>query len=161
MQRFLRSERIVVFFSGLCLALITSTVHAMPDGQAMLTRTLFKQLDELHDELHLSSEQESLWQSARMHSKQAERDIRENNRRFTRLSEQELASDAPRLSELSAALDDLLKQNQAMHKEVRTLWLGFYDGLAASQKRVVRDALQRQLARLKTFQQLRDFFGGN
>ena len=100
----------------------------MPDGQAMLTRTLFKQLDELHDELHLSSEQESLWQSARMHSKQAERDIRENNRRFTRLSEQELASDAPRLSELSAALDDLLKQNQAMHKEVRTLWLGFYDG---------------------------------
>ena len=161
MQRFLRSERIVVFVSGLCLALITSTVYAMPDGQAMLTRTLFKQLDELHDELRLSSEQESLWQSARMHSKQAERDIRENNRRFTRLSEQELASDAPRLSELSAALDDLLKQNQAMHKEVRTLWLGFYDGLAASQKRVVRDALQRQLARLKTFQQLRDFFGGN
>ena len=133
----------------------------MPDGQAMLTRTLFKQLDELHDELHLSSEQESLWQSARMHSKQAERDIRENNRRFTRLSEQELASDTPRLSELSVALDDLLKQNQAMHKEVRTLWLGFYDGLAASQKRVVRDALQRQLARLKTFQQLRDFFGRN
>jgi periplasmic protein CpxP/Spy len=133
----------------------------MPEGQAMLTQTLFKQLDALHDDLHLSPAQEVLWQTARVKSQQTERDIRDNNRQFTRWSERELASETPRLSELSTALDELLQKNQSLHKEVRRLWLGCYDSLARQQKLIVRDALQRQLARLKTFQQMRDFFGRN
>lgn len=159
MQRFFRSRDILlVIFFGLFLALAVNTGYAMPEGQSFLTRTLFKQLDDLHDDLRLSPEQELLWQTARMQSKKTERSIRDNNRDFTRFSERELGSEAPRLYELSKALDDLLERNQAIHKELRVLWLRCYEGLEESQKKKVRDALQRQLGRLKTLQQFRDFF---
>ncbi len=158
MQKFFRSLGIFVVVSALFLDQAVNPAIAMPEGQSILTRTLFKQLDDLHDELHLAPEQELLWQTARTKSKQTERGIRDNNSEFTRFSERELASETPRLYELSKALDDLLARNQAMHKELRLLWLRCYEGLAESQKRIVRTALQRQIARLKSFQEFRDFF---
>jgi hypothetical protein len=150
--------RIPKLICGVYLILACGFVVAAPEGQSMLTQTLFKQLDELHDNLKLSSEQELLWSLARMQSLQTERDIRENNRSFTRLSEHTLQSETPPLADLSLALDDLLMRNQALHKKVRILWLNCYNSLGKPQKLVVHGALQRQLARLKTFQQLRDFF---
>ena len=97
MQRFFQSRDILlVIFFGLFLALAVNTGYAMPEGQSFLTRTLFKQLDDLHDDLRLSPEQELLWQTARRQSKKTERSIRDNNRDFTRFSERELGSEAPR-----------------------------------------------------------------
>jgi Spy/CpxP family protein refolding chaperone len=73
----------------------------------------------------------------------------------------ELAKTEPDLAAVAAASDNVQAQGQALRKSVRAQWLALYATFSPDQKAVVRDALQKRIAKAESFRQkMQDRFSG-
>lgn len=65
----------------------------------------------------------------------------------------ELAAAEPNLEAVAKLADDLQQQDHAARVAVRTQWLNLYKMFNAEQKAVVRDLIQKRIARVEQFRQ--------
>ena len=132
---------------------------AMEDGRLIRAQMVFDQLEKIEDRLDLSPAQQPLWESASRKTQEIRAQIRENIRDTIAWSEAELGRHDPNLAEMSRRMGDMQQRNQVLRQDLNAAWLQLYDNLSPSQKLLVRDALKKQIGRLKMFQQLRERLG--
>jgi len=111
--------------------------------------------------LNLNTSQQTMFDAAVAQSKAAHEQGRALMQKVKDAMTAELAKAEPDLAAIAAAADDARAQGQALRKQVRTQWLNLYATFSPDQKAVVRDLLQKRMARMDSFRQkMRDHFQG-
>jgi hypothetical protein len=117
-----------------------------------------RRLDAVHDKLHLSQEQQALWDAARKKSIEVQVGVRASKIALTDLAETELERALPDLAMIARKLEEVEQHNLASERETRALWLKVYESLTPEQTAVARDAIKGALKRYRFLQNLRDRF---
>jgi Spy/CpxP family protein refolding chaperone len=146
---------LLVFFG---VSLVAANVSADTAKEEPAARGLLRELEKLHEKLHLKPEQETLWEIARRKSVETQTEVRAAKRALIEQSEIELERPTPDLGEIERKFEAVEQHNLLLERESRGLWLKLYDALTPEQKGIVRNALKSQLARYKLFQNLRQRF---
>jgi Spy/CpxP family protein refolding chaperone len=111
--------------------------------------------------LNLNTSQQTMFDAAVAQSKAAHDQGRALMQKVKDAMTAELAKTEPDLAAIAAAADDARAQGQALRKQVRTQWLNLYATFSPEQKAVVRDMLQKRMARMESFRQkMREHFQG-
>ena len=124
-------------------------MHGMHRGIEMLPRML----ERAKESLHLNTSQQTMWDSVVAQGKAAREVGRANRLKVKEALKAELAKAEPDLAAVAAAADGVEQQNRASHRRVRDQWLALYATFSPEQKAVVRDLLQRKVARAESFHQ--------
>ena len=135
-------------------------VHGMHGGLDVMPRML----ERVKDRLALNTSQQTMWDAVVAQGKAAREAGRANRGSVRDALEAELAKPEPDLAAVAAAADGVEQQNRALRRQVRDQWLALYATFSPEQKAVVRDLLQRKLARGESFHQrmrerIREHFG--
>ena len=124
-----------------------------------------KMLAEAKASLNLNTSQQAAWDSLVAQSKAARDAARANRQQVKDALAAQLAKAEPDLAALAAVADGVEQQNRAQRKALRDQWIAFYTNtFTPEQKAIVRDLLQKKLARAQAFHQgmlehLREHFG--
>jgi len=111
--------------------------------------------------LNLNTSQQTMFDAAVAQSKAAHEQGRALMQKVKDAMTAELAKTEPDLAAIAAAADDARAQGQALRKQVRAQWLNLYATFTPDQKAVVRDMLQKRMARMESFRQkMREHFQG-
>ncbi len=103
--------------------------------------------------LNLNTSQQTMWDSVVAQGKAAREAGRANRQAVRDTMTAELAKAEPDLAAVAAAADAVEQQNGALRKDVRNQWLALYATFSPEQKAVVRDLLQKKVARAESFRQ--------
>lgn len=109
----------------------------------------------LKGQLNLNTSQQQQWDNAVAASKAARASSRANLQSLHDAAKAELAKPEPDLASLSALSDATQSKNVAARHQARDAWLALYASFTPDQKAVVRDALNRRMARME---QMREKF---
>ena len=107
----------------------------------------------LKGQLNLNTSQQQTWDSAVAAARNAHQAARANLKSLHDAAVAELAKADPDLASLAARADDVRAQNQAAQRQVRDTWLALYATFTPDQKAVVRDALQKRIARMDSMRE--------
>jgi Spy/CpxP family protein refolding chaperone len=111
--------------------------------------------------LNLNTSQQTMFDAAVAQSKAAHEQGRALMQKVKDAMTAELAKPEPDLAAIAAVADDARTQGQALRTQVRTQWLNLYATFSPEQKAVVRDLLQKRMARMESFRQkIREHFQG-
>ena len=111
--------------------------------------------------LNLNTSQQTMFDAAVAQSKAAHEQGRALMQKVKDAMTAELAKTEPDLAAIAAGADDARAQGQALRKQVRAQWLNLYATFTPDQKAVVRDMLQKRMARMESFRQkMREHFQG-
>jgi len=124
-------------------------MHGMHGGFDVMPRML----ERVKERLNLNTSQQTMWDAVVAQGKAAREAGRANRRSVKDALEAELAKAEPDLAAVAAAADGVEQQNRALRRQVRDQWLALYATFSPEQKAVVRDLLQRKLARAESFHQ--------
>jgi Spy/CpxP family protein refolding chaperone len=103
--------------------------------------------------LNLNTSQQTMFDAAVAQSKAAHEQGRAVMQKVRDAMAAELAKTEPDLAALAAAADDARAQGYALRKQARDQWLQLYATFSPDQKAVVRDLLQKRMARMDSFRQ--------
>jgi Spy/CpxP family protein refolding chaperone len=123
-----------------------------PGGHHMEMR-MQKQLDQLHGQLKLNTDQERLWQTAIDTMKQNHKAMRESHRQMREQFQSMQNQPILDLNAMHAAHQKLEQQQMQLHEQTATAWLNFYNSLNDQQKTTVSTALKQHFARMREHQQ--------
>jgi hypothetical protein len=105
-------------------------------------------------QLNLDSGQQAQFDAAVAASKAARESARALRQTVKDALQKELANPVPNLSAVATIADGVQQQASVLHRQVRDTWLQFYNNvLHDDQKAIVRDLLQKRLARAESFRQ--------
>jgi hypothetical protein len=146
----------------LCLGagVLAPSLNANTSSDEPAAQGFVRHLDKLRDKLHLTPQQQALWDLARRKSIEAQAQVGAGKHAMTDLSETELERTIPDLGMIARRLEALEQRNLALNRETRALWLKVYETLAPERIAVVREALRSELRRYKVLQSLRERFFG-
>jgi hypothetical protein len=111
------------------------------------------------DKLNLNTGQQGMFDTAVAHSKAAREAGRtlHDNVKATLMAE--LAKAEPDLAAVAVTADAATDQTRAQRIAIRNEWLALYATFSADQKAVVKDSLQRHVARMESFREkMREHF---
>jgi len=155
-----RARRLALAAStALALAFGTAAAIAQPGGHHGMHGggpgdMLFgKAFAEAKASLNLNTSQQLGWDNAVAQAKAAREAARANHQKVKDAMMAELNKPEPDLAAVAAAADSVQQQNQAARKQVRDAWLALYATFTPQQKAVVRDILQKKVARAEAFHQ--------
>lgn len=111
--------------------------------------------------LNLNTSQQTMFDAAVAQSKAAHQQGGALMQKVRDAMTAELAKAEPDLAAVAAVADDARAQGRALRTQVRTQWLNLYATFSPDQKAVVRDLLQKRMARMESFRQkMREHFQG-
>lgn len=110
---------------------------------------MMHQLEALHDELHLTPEQEQKWQTALTTMKQNHEAVRANREKMVQQFKAAQQQPILDLDALHTAHQQAQQQNEQLHEKTATAWLAFYDSLNDQQKTTVSTELKRHFAKME------------
>ena len=99
--------------------------------------------------LNLNTSQQVTWDGLVTQSKAAHVAARASRQTIKDALVAELAKPEPVLSNVAAVADGVEQTNRAAHVALRNQWLAFYANFSPEQKAVVRDLLQKRLAKME------------
>jgi Spy/CpxP family protein refolding chaperone len=154
-----RARRLAVAASAaLALAFGASAAIAQPGGHHGMhggggpgDMMFGKAFAEAKASLNLNTSQQLAWDSAVAQGKAARDAARANHQKVKDALIAELNKPEPNLAAVAAAADGVQQQNQAARKQARDAWLALYATFTPDQKAVVRDILQKRVARSEAF----------
>lgn len=111
----------------------------------------FLPIQEIHDKLHLTGEQEKTWQALAQKTKDMRMSGRDQRNEIKSQAKQELDKAEPDLARIAALADRSMDEQTARRRQLRDEWLKLYAQLSPEQKLVVRDALKARMAKMDTF----------
>lgn len=118
----------------------------------------FLPLGKIHDQLHLTPEQEKTWQKLAAETKELRISGQAQRKEIKSQLDQELAHAQPDLARIAALSDRAKDEGVTRRRQLRDEWLKLYAQLSPEQKLVVRDVIRDKLSRFETF---RKRFGQN
>ncbi len=124
-------------------------MHGMHAGFDVMPRML----ERVKERLALNTSQQTMWDAVVAQGKAAREAGRANRGSVKDALAAELAKAEPDLAAVAAAADGVEQQNRALRRQVRDQWLALYATFSPEQKAVVRELLQRKLARAESFHQ--------
>jgi Spy/CpxP family protein refolding chaperone len=104
-------------------------------------------------QLNLNTSQQGQFDSAVAQSKAAMESGRNNRQRVKDALNAELAKAEPDFAAVAAIADDVRAQNQALHKQIRDQWLSLYNTFSPDQKAVVKQMVEKRMARMERFRE--------
>jgi Spy/CpxP family protein refolding chaperone len=107
----------------------------------------------LKGQLNLNTSQQAMWDNAIAAGKSARDSARANRQKVHEALTAELAKAEPDLAAVATAADNARNANDAVRRQVRDAWLNLYSTFTPDQKTVVRNALQKRLARMEQFRE--------
>jgi periplasmic protein CpxP/Spy len=107
----------------------------------------------LKSQLNLNTSQQAMWDAAVAQSKSARDAGRANFDKVRTAMTAELAKPEPDLAAVAAVADDAQAANTALRKQIRGQWLALYATFTPDQKAVVKDALNKRVARMEKFRE--------
>jgi Spy/CpxP family protein refolding chaperone len=110
-------------------------------------------LEQAKASLNLNTSQQTMWDSVVAQGKAARDAGRANHQKVKDALQAQLATAEPDLAAVAAVADGVEQQNRALRKQVRDQWLVLYATFSPAQKAVVRDLLQKKVARTEAFHQ--------
>jgi Spy/CpxP family protein refolding chaperone len=116
-------------------------------------------------DLNLNTSQQLAFDAAVAHSKAAFATGHSLRQKVRDVAQAQLANPAPDLAAIAAAADDVEQQGRALRQSIRNEWLALYATFTPEQKAVVRDMLQKRMARADSFRErmrerMLEHFGG-
>jgi len=152
----------LVATTALALAFGAATGFAQPAGGMMhggpgmhgegaFEMMMPKMLEQTKASLNLNTSQQPTWDNVVAQGKAAREAGRTNHQQVKAALQAELAKPAPDLVAVAAIADGVEQQNRALRKQVRDQWLALYATFSPEQKGVVRDLLQKKMARAEGF----------
>jgi periplasmic protein CpxP/Spy len=124
--------------------------HGM-HGDGGFEQMLPQVLENAKASLNLDTLQQKTWDDLVAQSKVAHVAARANRQTVKDAMVVELAKPEPVLANVAAVADGVEQANRAAHIALRNQWLTFYANLSPEQKGVVRDLLQKRLAKMEAF----------
>jgi hypothetical protein len=117
------------------------------------------------DKLGLNTMQQQMFDTAVAHSKAARDSGRALHDKAKATLDTELAKGEPDLAAVAAAADAAQDQARAQRIAIRNEWLALYATFSPAQKAVVKDGIQKHMARMDSFREkmrehMREKFGG-
>jgi Spy/CpxP family protein refolding chaperone len=144
--------------AALALTCAATTAFAQPDGGMRgmhgggpIDLLVPHMLEKAKASLNLNTSQQAMWDNIVAQGKAAHDEGRTNRQKVKAVLQAELAKPEPDLAAIAAAADTVEQQNRALRQQVRTQWLNLYATFTPEQKGVVRDLLQKRLARAESF----------
>ncbi len=125
----------------------------MHGGGAGIEQMIPRMLEQAKASLNLNTSQQTMWDSVAAQGKAARDAGRANHQKVHAALVAELAKSEPDLAAVAAVADSVEQDNRALRKQVRDQWLALYATFSPAQKAVVRDLLQKKVARAETFRQ--------
>ena len=132
-------------------------MHGGPGGHGMRGGVGIEQmiphlLEKAKASLNLDSSQQATWEALVKQSKAVHDAARTNRQRLKTAMTEELAKPAPDLAAVAAIADSVEQDNRTARKALRDQWIAFYTRtFTPEQKAVVRDLLQKKMARAEAF----------
>ena len=127
--------------------------HGMHGAGAGFEQMIPHMLEQAKGSLNLNTSQQTMWDSVVAQGKAARDAGRANHQKVKDAMQAELAKAEPDLAAIAAVADGVEQQNRALRKQVRDQWLALYATFSPDQKAVVRDLLQKKIARAESFRQ--------
>lgn len=113
----------------------------------------FLPMQEIHDKLHLSAEQEKTWQALAQKTKDMRMSGRDQRNEIKSQARQELDKAEPDLARIARLADQNMDEQTARRRQLRDEWLKLYTQLSPEQKLMVRDALKARMAKMEMFRE--------
>ena len=137
------------FGSGAALAQPAGGPHGPGGADAMIGHLIAH----AKAQLNLNTMQQGMFDKAVADSKAARETARALHQKVRDAAQAELAKPEPDLAAIAAAADAAAEQGRALRKPIRNEWLALYDKFSPEQKAVVRDLLQKRMARAESFRE--------
>lgn len=113
----------------------------------------FLPMQEIHDKLKLSGEQEKTWQVLEQKTRDMRMSGRDQRNEIKSQARQELDKAEPDLARVARLADQNMDEQTAKRRQLRDEWLKLYAQLSPEQKLVVRDALKARMAKMEMFRE--------
>jgi Spy/CpxP family protein refolding chaperone len=147
--------------TAVALSLATTASIAQPGGGYLhgahggggIEQMIPRVLERAKASLNLDTSQQAKWDSVVAQGKAAREAGRVNRQKVRDALTGQLATAEPDLAAVAAAADGVEQQNRALRTQVRDGWLALYATFSPEQKAVVRDLLQRKVARAESLRQ--------
>ena len=110
-------------------------------------------IDHAQVQLNLNTSQKLAFDSAVAQTKAAHESGRALHQKVKDALAAELAKTEPDLAAVAAVADGVQQQGTALRHQVRDTWLALYATFSPDQKAVVKDLLQKHMARMESFRQ--------
>lgn len=104
-------------------------------------------------QLNLNTSQAGMFDAAVAQTKAARATAQTLHQQVKDSLNTELAKPEPDLAAVAAVADGVQQQGIALHQQVRNAWLQLYGTFSPDQKAIVRDLLQKRIARMEAFRQ--------
>jgi Spy/CpxP family protein refolding chaperone len=135
--------------------------HAGPMGHGGGDEMLGHLIAHAKSNLNLNTSQQMMFDSTVAQTKAARESGRALYQKVRDSMAAELAKSEPDLAAVAAVADGVQQQAIALRHQVRDAWLQLYATFTPDQKAVVRDMLQRRMARSESFRQrMKERFSG-
>jgi Spy/CpxP family protein refolding chaperone len=146
--------RLAAFAAAALLALTGAAAVAQPAGGPWHGHghggvEIENVLAALKGQLTLNTSQQLMWDNAVAQTKAAHDAGRAGMQKVRDAMTAELAKAEPDLAAVAAVADSVRASNQTLRQGVRDQWLKIYATFTPEQKGVVRDALQKRMARMQ------------
>lgn len=104
-------------------------------------------------QLNLNTSQAAMFDAAVAQSKTAHETGRSLRQKVHDALAAELAKPEPDFAAVGAVADSVREQGATLHKQVRAAWLALYATFSPEQKAVVKDLMQKRMARMDAWRQ--------
>ena len=128
-------------------------VHAAMMGQAGGDEMVGHLIARAKDTLNLNTSQQVMFDAAVAKAKAARESGRALHQTVKDALAAELAKTEPDLAAVASVADGVQQQGIALRHQVRDAWLQLYATFSSEQKAVVRDLLQKHMARMDSLRQ--------
>jgi Spy/CpxP family protein refolding chaperone len=133
-----------------------------PHGMAGPDEMIGHLIASAKSQLNLNTSQQTMFDTAVADSKAAFQSGRALHQKVRDTLNAELAKTEPDLAAVAAAGDAAMDQGRAQRKAIRTEWLALYATFTPDQKAVVKDMLQKHVAKADSFREkMREHFKGS
>jgi Spy/CpxP family protein refolding chaperone len=136
-----------------------------PHGPGSPDQMIGRLIEHAKAQLNLNTSQQSMFDTAVAHSKAAHESGRALRQKVKDAAQVQLANAEPDLAKVAAVADEAEQQGRALRLSIRSEWLTLYATFTPEQKAVVRDMLQKKMARAESFREkmrerMQEHFGG-
>ena len=165
-----RNFRTIAGVAALALATAFSSQVALaqpagphgPHGAAGHDEMIGHLIASAKPQLNLNTSQQGMFDKAVADSKTAMQSGRALHQKVRDTLNAELAKSEPDLAAVAAAGDIAADQARVQRKAIRSEWLALYATFTPDQKAVVKDAMQKHLAKVDSFKEkMREHFRGS
>jgi Spy/CpxP family protein refolding chaperone len=166
-----RNPRTIAVAAAAALAMTLSAGAALaqpvggPHGGGSPDQMVGRLIAHARAQLNLNTSQQLMLEAAVAHSKAAFESGHALRQKVKDAAQVQLANPEPDLAAVAAAGDEAEQKGRELRLSIRNEWLALYATFTPEQKAVVRDLLQKKMARAESFrgkmrERMQEHFGG-